>query len=153
MTLSCSYRQKWSLLLPNCPRPLHLSFLLASSLWKDERCPRAETRPMGTIRQQVALFPPQEAKENILWGAVRARASPTQPTDDLIMARRQQNILGVRKSPHKCGRNKCNVRRPQQITDHCAPTNGRNATMGYPRAGSREHQVCTGTQTWIPVHN
>lgn len=136
---------------PTSSPPLIPLGLVALKGWPLSKS-RDET--IGNHPPASCSLPTTEAKENILWGAVRARASPTQPTDDLIMARRRQNILGVRKSPHKCRETQeCSVGRPQQVTDHCAPINGRNATMGDPRVGFRGHQVCTGTQTWIQVHN
>lgn len=49
---------------------------------------RDKRRPMGTLHQQAAFFPPQGAKKNVL----RVRALPTQLPEDLIIARRGENI-------------------------------------------------------------
>lgn len=58
---------------------------------------RDKRRPIGTLHQQAAFFPPQGAKKNVL----RVRAPPTQLPDDLITAKRGENIPEVRMSLHK----------------------------------------------------
>ena len=88
------------------------------------------------------FFPQQGAKENVLWGAIRARAPMTQPPDDLIIARRGQNTPGVRKPPPKCmEEEQRRVWRPQQKTGHCAPISGQNTSLGTPE------QVPRGTES------
>ena len=57
---------------------------------------------METLCQQAVLFPPSEPKKSIIWGRVRVTAPLTQPLDDLLIARRGQNIPGIRKSRRKC---------------------------------------------------
>lgn len=89
---------------------------------------------METFCQPAALFPPQRAKEDVLWGAIGVRAPLTQPPDDLTIARRAQNTPGVRKPAHKCREEEQGrIRRLQQMTGHYVP----NKRAEYYNGGSQ----------------
>lgn len=65
---------------------------------------RDKNRLMETLYQQAVLFPQQEAKENVLWGAIRVKAPLTQLPDDLIIATRGQNTPESESLPISTGR-------------------------------------------------
>lgn len=84
---------------------------------------RDKGRPMGTLHQQAAFFPPQGAKKNVL----RVRAPPTQFPEDLIIARRGENIP---ESLHINLEWNSSAKRPKQMTGHYTPINGRMLQWG-----------------------